>query len=70
MSKRLEPPPKKVGAWLEACPFPCIARVVDEYEDILHIASTTFAYTPGCLVVVPVEILGKVVYREKDDDSG
>ena len=68
MNNRLKPAPKKIGKWLEACPTPCIYRVVDQYEDILHIASTAFAYSPGCLVVIPVEMLGKVVSREKSDE--
>ena len=68
MNKRIEPPPKEIVEWLQVCPAPCLGRVVDKYEDILHIASTAFAYTPGCLVAVPVEMLGEVVYREKGNE--
>ena len=55
--------------WLDQAPHPCIARIVDEYEDVLSLAITARIYDPDTLVVIPVHLLRAVVFRERGGDS-
>lgn len=54
-----------VSKWLSKSPRPCIARIVDEYEDALNLAITACVYEPGTLVVIPVHLLGDVVFKRE-----
>jgi hypothetical protein len=51
--------------WLDQAPRPCIARIVDEYEDVLNLAITARIYDSETLVVIPVRLLGDVAFRER-----
>ena len=54
-------PNKEIREWLESCPSPVIARVVEDVEDIRHIGITSFIYEGGALVVIPVETLRELL---------
>tara|TARA_Y100000114_G_C11764120_1_gene332282 strand:+ start:5652 stop:5831 length:180 start_codon:yes stop_codon:yes gene_type:complete len=52
---------KEIREWLESCPSPVIARVVDTTEDVRHIGISSFVYESGTLVVIPVKVVGKLL---------
>lgn len=54
-----------VSKWLRKSPRPCIDRIIDEYEDALNLAITACVYKPDTLVVIPVRLLGDVVFKRE-----
>ena len=47
----------KFDEWVEACPVPIIARVIDDDVHLHHLAITAFVYESDTLVVTTVETL-------------
>jgi hypothetical protein len=43
--------------WLESCPKPIISRVIDDKNDLLHIASSRVMYAENLLVVTDLDTL-------------
>lgn len=43
--------------WLESCPKPIVSRVIDDKNDLLHIATTRCMYAENLLVVTDLDTL-------------
>lgn len=61
---------KEIREWLDSCPSPVIARVVEDIEDIRHIGMTSFVYEEGTLIVIPVETVGELMGELKERAYG
>jgi len=52
---------KELEEWLEACPLPVIGRVIDNENDIRHVAMTHFVYEEGVLITTPLSTLASLL---------
>ena len=50
-----------MNEWLNSCPLPIVARVLDNKEDILHLASAAHIYEKDMLVTVRVDALSETI---------
>jgi hypothetical protein len=46
--------------WLESCPKPIVSRVIDDKNDLLHIATTRCMYAENLLVVTDLDALNNL----------
>lgn len=52
---------KELKKWLEACPLPVIGRVIDDENDIHHVAMTHFVYEENTLIAIPLSTLAALL---------
>ena len=52
---------KELKEWLEACPLPVISRVIDDENDIHHVAMTHHIYEEGVLIAIPLNTLASLL---------
>lgn len=52
---------KELKEWLEVCPLPVIARVMDDKNDLRHVAMTHFLYEENTLIAVPLSTLASLL---------
>lgn len=55
---------KELEEWLKACPLPVIARVMDDKNDLRHVAMTHFLYEENTLIAIPLNTLTSLLKRE------
>jgi hypothetical protein len=42
----------EVAKWLDACPLPVVARIIENPRDLHYIMASAHAYEPNVLVVI------------------
>ena len=52
---------KELEEWLKACPLPVIARVIDDKNDLRHVAMTHFLYKENTLIAAPLSTLASLL---------
>lgn len=57
----METKEKKLQKWLKACPLPVISRVIDDENDIHHVAMTHHIYEEGVLIAIPLSTLASLL---------
>ena len=57
----MESKEKELKEWLEACPLPVIGRVMDDENDLRHVAITHFVYEENTLIAMPLSTLASLL---------